>query len=184
MTDNIIFMKYGVHAGHRVDKILTRKKSDLARFGWFLWGYGGTLCHPTKQVQPFAHETAASNSDLYLAMPFTPSAFDGDAWQAQEFSATGNDWKRLPDGMEVYGSSKAVYCTDLVECSLPLHLDEYEIAVGPSRGRRLSEYIGNRIDKGCARRISSGASVATSQSVPVVINLLCKVASPYAVLLK
>jgi hypothetical protein len=183
MTDNVIFMKYGVHAGHGVDKILARKKSDLARFGWFLWGYGGTLCHPTTQVQPFAREAAVSTAGLYLAMSFTPSALYNDDWQAQEYSVNDREWQPLPDGMEVYGSRKAIVCTDLVECSLPLCLDEYEIAVGPSKGTRLSEYIGNRIDKGCARRIKDGASV-TGQSSSVVIKILCKVAPPYAVFLR
>lgn len=54
--DHIIYMKYGVHAGHTVEEIIARKSEEYHRTGKMFWGYGGTICHPTKQVQPFVRD--------------------------------------------------------------------------------------------------------------------------------
>lgn len=183
MTDFIIYMKYGVHAGHSVNMILERKRSDLERFGWFLWGYCSTICDPIKQVQPLAREAKLHNASVYLAMSPTPSALYNEGWKAAEFSKDQVKWEQPPDGMDVYGSPKAIVCADFVECNMPLSLDDYEVSLGNSKGRRLSSYISGRVDKGCASRVKTNAS-SSSQNNLVAIKLLFKVVDPYAVYLR
>lgn len=182
MTDAIIFMKCGSHAGHSMSKILADKKSDLAQFGWFLWGYNNNLCDPAKQVQPFAKEALPKHGSIHLVMSPTKSKFEGEGWPAQEFSQSGkDDWKPVPKGMHIFGSSKAIVCSSLVKCNETLSLDEYEVAVG-QKGRRLSEHIIHHTDKACALRTGSTDPKTTSKIVPIILR--CEVTDPFAVYLR
>lgn len=173
-------MKYGIHAGHSVAKILQDKRQDLNNFGYFLWGYGGTACYPTTQVQLFAKE---ASSPLHLAMSLTKSAHRGPAIEATEYSADNKKWSRLPKGIHIYGSSLAIWCNDLVECNYELNPNEYEVAVGDNRGKRLSEYIQGQSSKACIRRRHS-VDAGEPQSKLYTIELQCSVISPHAVFVR
>lgn len=182
MTNAIIFTKCGYHAGHEMSEILTDKKSDLAQFGWFLWGYNNTLCDPVKQVQPFAKTAITEHGHVQLVMSPTKSKYGGKGWPAQEFSTNGKDgWQPVPDGMHIFGSTRAMVCRSLIECHETLVLDEYEVAVG-QKGRRLSDHIVYHTDKACALRIGSAESKPDSKIVPIVIK--CEITNPFAVYLR
>ncbi len=50
-------MKYRVHASEKVESIIQRKSKEHEGIKQtFWWGYGGKVCHPIKQVQPFVKE--------------------------------------------------------------------------------------------------------------------------------
>ena len=51
-----IVMKVGFHAGEEWNEIIARKQGEISSTGVTFWGYGGSACHPLRQVQPFAHE--------------------------------------------------------------------------------------------------------------------------------
>ncbi len=53
---SIVIMKIGTYAGEPLKDIVARKQEEERSAGCFYWGYGGTLCQPLTQVQPFAEE--------------------------------------------------------------------------------------------------------------------------------
>lgn len=48
--ENIIIMKYGVHAKEAVCSIIERKQEEYHKTGQMFWGYNGVLCNPQTQV--------------------------------------------------------------------------------------------------------------------------------------
>jgi hypothetical protein len=50
----LIVMKVGVHMGEPWEAIIDRKLAEEQAAGVAYWGYGGSVCHPITQVQPFA----------------------------------------------------------------------------------------------------------------------------------
>ncbi len=181
--EDIVFMKYGVHAGQSVQTILERKRRDLERFGWFLWGYGGTVCHPTKQVQPFAREVHERGGRLILAMSPTPSALHNAPSLSSRFAVRAGEWQSLPEGMEVYGSRYALVCRDLVECQISIDAHEYIVPVGNNAGRELSKYVRGRVDKACGTKSPSHGTLPGERQT-ILITLKCEVIEPYAVFLE
>jgi hypothetical protein len=180
MNNAVIFMKWGFHV-HDEATILQQKRDDLARFGWFVWGYNGTLCHPVKQVQPFARQGMREHGSVCLAMSPTSSKPDLGGNRATQFSVTGDarDYKPLPTGMNAFGSKYGIVCNGLSKCNDVLNLDEYEVAIGAKKGRLLSDYIAYQISKGCAVKRQGARG-----SVPVAITLHCNVIEPFAVFLR
>ena len=65
---NIIVMKYGVHASEDVESIVVRKMQEVQVAKKMFWGYGGVLCHPLKQVQPFLRENCSKGEKTYLLL--------------------------------------------------------------------------------------------------------------------
>ena len=53
-SESFVFMKVGQHAGEDFESIIKRKTEEIKNTGMSFWGYGGPMCHPTKQIQPFA----------------------------------------------------------------------------------------------------------------------------------
>lgn len=142
----IILMKYGVHASESVDKIIIRKQGETRKAGCFFWGYGGVVCHPLTQVQPFLNE---GEEDVFLLLSETPSQFNNLHSQSVFFSEDGVIWEKIPDGIAVYGSKYALCCQELIKCDFDLDLSNYLVGIGPSTGKHLSDYIRGRVDKGC-----------------------------------
>lgn len=54
--DNIIYMKYGVHAGETVDSIVRRKQDEIAKVGYTFWGVWGKLLSPLNSSSTFCRE--------------------------------------------------------------------------------------------------------------------------------
>lgn len=155
MLDNIIIMKYGVHAGESISNIIERKFKELKLTGNFYWGYGGTLCHPISQVQPFLKNAAESNNSVYLLLTPTKSNNYNDFLESKEFSYNKINWFPMPKNIHVYGSKYALICRDLKKSDFEINLCEYEVSVGASKGKSISEYFKGRVDKCCAHKISN-----------------------------
>lgn len=180
-------MKYGVHASESVAAIVSRKRRESAIAGVTFWGYGGTLCHPVNQVQPFAKAVVATNGAVYLVMSSTQSELHSDPWQGTIYSASKYEWQSLPTSVEVYGSKYAIVCSDFSECKFDINLADYEVAVGASRGRNLSDYINGRVDKACASLIGENKARSTrieAKDKRVTITLIARVIEPYSVFIK
>lgn len=183
---HLVYMKSGVFAGETLRSILQRKQAELRECGRFFWGYGGTLCHPTRQVQPFAQAVARMGQRLYLVMSMTPSQLHQPPSPALHFSIDGEtNWTELPSGVNVYGSRFALVCGEPRECTMTLDFRDFEVAIGPSVGRALDRYIGNRIDKACAQRIQPArVRAAPRRGEYADIFWMAEIVPPYAVFLR
>ena len=70
--DNIIYMKYGVHAGETVDSIVRRKQDEIAKVG-YTFGDMGKLLSPFNSSSTFAENVYKKGEKLYLVMSLTES---------------------------------------------------------------------------------------------------------------
>jgi hypothetical protein len=146
----VLFMKVGFHVNEGLEEIILRKQMEERECGVFYWGYGGTLCHPLKQVIPFARQSSAESLTLWLLMSITSSRFESSSTEAREFSADGDSWYTLPPHAKITGSRYALVCKDLEPVNLSVDLSQYSVAIGPSRDRPVSKYLRSRVDKACA----------------------------------
>src|SRR5688500_12874431 len=94
-----VLMKIGYHVNEELTEIILRKQVEENDCGIFYWGYGGTLCHPTKQVVPFAQDFFREDITLWLLMNVTPSRFIASPTKATEFSSDGETWHSLPSSV-------------------------------------------------------------------------------------
>lgn len=143
-------MKVGFHAAEDLEEIILRKQAEERSCGVFYWGYGGTLCHPTKQVIPFAEKASAEGNTLWLLMNVTSSRFETTPTKASEYSPDGQTWDALPPQVTITGSPYALVCQNLEPVDLSIDLSQYSIAIGPSKDRPVSKYLRARVDKACA----------------------------------
>ena len=178
--DAFIFMKVGQHANEEFESILTRKNEEFNRTGRIFWGYGGTSCHPIRHVQPFAKMNIKINRPVYLLMEKIDSHAHPDIAPATEYSEDGIVWKPIPDGINVLGSRYALVLDEIKPGALDINIDNYEVGIGPSRGKSASNYIKGRIDKACLTR----SSKTIGQDTPKKIELYAKLLEPYAVMLR
>lgn len=170
----ILYMKVGFHVDETLEQILARKSREERASGAVFWGYGGTLCHPTRQVQPFAR--GQGDRPISVVLSVTPSRFTTVRRAASEYSVDGDAWHPLPVGVSVTGSAFALVCRELRPAALSLDLARYEVAVGPSAGRSLAAHIRHRVDKACATRVRDGADPPH----PVEIGLVAELVPPFA----
>lgn len=158
---HIILMKYGVHASEQLDSIMSRKIAEIDAVGNMFWGYSGTLCHPTNQVQEYLRQIP-KDEKLYLLLSETKSPNHSIADEKRQFSNDGVHWLELPDSIRVVGSKYALVCTSLVETEMYLNTSDYKISVGPSAGKRLKDYFRCRVDKACATYDESPDSIPSN----------------------
>jgi len=172
--NNIIFMKYGSHALENVDSIILRKQKEIENVGFCFWGYGGTLLHPLKQVLPFANDKY-----VYIFFMKTESEFLGEGTVYKYYSIDNIKYEKVPMGIKVTGSKKALVFNNLRKVDIRVNLCDYEIAIGPSKGKNLSDYMKGRVDKACAvlTEKSKGEKI-------VHIDYIAELVEPYAVFLK
>lgn len=176
----IVFMKFGYHALENEKDIVCRKREEFKRGGKIFWGYGGTLCHPINQVRPFVIKMLSEGIKVYLAMSFTKSKPQMTGEECKMFSVDNKNWEDVPSGIKVTGSKYAIVCSQLQDCYIRLNLDSYQVAIGPSKGKVASQYIGFRVDKGCLQKLDyDGIS-----HHEVSIQLVAEIVEPYAVILK
>jgi hypothetical protein len=169
-------MKGGPHAGAAWGAIVEWKIADLRAAGFTLWGYGGSVCHPIRQVQPFAE---AAGNDVAVAMLPTTSDPGNASTEATEMSVDGQDWEPLPAGIRVTGSKWALVLGDLEPCEDTIDLARYEVAVGDKAGTPASAYLRHRVDKGCFRRTAIAAPAD-----PRPVTLRGTLVKPWAVFLR
>ena len=146
----VIIMKAGPHAGSGWQEIVEWKMGDLLRADVTLWGYGGSLCDPLRQVQPFALEVGTS---IEVAMLPTTSNPENAPTVASEMSVDKVKWEPLAEGVNVTGSKCALVLDRLDLCDEVIDLSSYEVAIGPSEGKPAGDYLRHQVDKGCFRRI-------------------------------
>jgi len=148
-----VFMKVGNHAGEDFESILKRKNRERERAGRIFWGYGGSVCHPLMQVQPFARQYIKNQGgDIFLLMEPVNSKADPDIDPAKEYSSDGANWQAIPDGIEVTGSRYALVLDEIHPVDIEISLQDYIVGVGHSRGKVASGYVLGRVDKACLTR--------------------------------
>lgn len=151
--NNIIVMKYGFHVQETVDDIMKRKTKEMQDLGQLFWGYGGSICNPITQVQPFLEENSRRGESTYLLLIRTSSDYHAVGSVAKFYSRDKVEWKKIPDGINVIGSKFALVCEDLTPMRFLLNLSQYKIAVGKSKNKLLKDYFRGRVDKACARKM-------------------------------
>lgn len=170
-------MKVGIHAETGLSAIVDWKLGDLRAAGVTFWGYGGSVCHPTHQVQPFVEDAGGA---VDVAFVYTPSDPRNAATPASEWSADNSSWGPLPVGVRVTGSKWALVKDRLEACLDSIDLAQYVVARGDSAGRRAPDYIRSRVDKGCFVRDPDPA--LEPRPVPVVLRGW--LVAPWAVFLR
>lgn len=176
IDQHILAMKVGFHGIESLEAIFERKMDEERRFGNVLWGYGGTLCHPLRVVQPFASFAQMSTKVVLIA---TPSPFVSDGNYATEWSEDGTAWREFTSP-RVMDSRFALVLKNLRFAEERLDLSLYEVAIGPSEGKILSEYLRFRVDKAIGRR----SEVPASQQKLVSVAAVADLAPPYAILVR
>ena len=174
--DNVIIMKCGTHANEKIEDIFNRKKLEEINNGYTCWSYGGTLCHPINQVQPFCK----AYNKVYLLLTPTNSELNNDPKRAESFSIDKYTWSNFNSEVNVYGSKYALVIKNLQKCNFEIDLKDYEIAVGKSKGKNLSEYLQGRVDKACA--IKNIKDKNNSKKIKIV--MIAELVSPYSIFVK
>ena len=167
-------MKVGVHLGEPLEAIVERKLAEERAARVAYWGYGGSVCHPITQVQPFAE----LGSSVAVLMIRTSSDFLGDSTPAVGASVDGGSWEPIPPGVTTSGRY-ALVLRSLRKVTEEVDLGAYEVAIGPKEGRPLASYLRGRVDKACARV----ASIPRSPDRLAVV-LRAELVAPYAVVLR
>lgn len=175
--DHVVVMKGGPHAGVEWTGIVEWKIADLRAAGITFWGYGGSICHPTRQVQPFAR---GANGNVEVAMVPTGSDPGNAPTEAREWSADGFTWGPLPSGVRVTGSKWALVMDELAPCTDSIDLSGYTVAVGAQSGRPATQYLRHRVDKGCFSRAAQPGPPAP----PLPVVLRGHLSAPWAVFLR
>jgi hypothetical protein len=177
-------MKIGIHAREPLDLIIERKLKEIDDAGVSFWGYGGSTCHPTSMVQPFAREQEQFGRPIYLVMQKMDSHHWAEPLPADEYSVDGREWLPIPNGVVVKGSRYALVINDLRADDFRLPLARTKVALGPSEGRSGRDYIAGRVDKAC---LELGADIdlpSTPEEDSAPIGLVAKLETPYAVFLR
>jgi hypothetical protein len=174
--ENILVMKVGVHAREAWEAIVRRKQEEEALVGVTWWGYGGSVCHPRTQVQPFARGTVEG---VTVVMLRTPHDFLGPPSVATEFSEDGSTWRPVPSGLRVTGSKYALVLRSLRASDDTIDLTAYDVGIGPMAGTPLSQYLRSRVDKACATLAREPLERAAT-----AVALRADLTAPFAVLLR
>lgn len=170
----IIIMKYGVHANESVDSIIRRKCKEIKENGYCFWGYGGVLLNPIKQVQPFC-----DNEDVYLLLVRTNSDYIDNNAKSELYSIDGKTYNQIPTSINVYGSKYALVFTELKKYNKYINLCDYEVGIGPSKGKKLEDYFKFRVDKACAIY-----NKKSNDEKLIYVDYIAKLKYPYSVFIK
>ena len=162
--------------------IIARKCREIEDTGYAMWGYGGNTCHPRTMVQPFAQDYEERKSPIYLCMQEMESRHFAEPLRANEFSADGTNWSKIPDTINVTGSRFALVLESLEAHHSSLKLANARVAIGLSRGRPAAKYLKGQVDKACLEVMDKRIPGEEDQEIP--INLVAKLKSPYAVFLR
>lgn len=179
----LLFMKVGVHAKEDLDSILKRKRDEIERGGFAMWGYGGNTCHPLTMVRPFVESYQKPGSPILLVMEEIESKHFAEQIAADEYSVNGQDWISIDTTIHrVLGSRYALFINNLREVDDKLLLSHSKVAVGPKEGRGGDAYIQGRVDKACL--ITQPTHTEVAEDVYRPIKLVADIIAPYAALLR
>lgn len=183
----VLFMKVGTHANEPLGEIIARKQAEIDQAGFALWGYGGTTCHPSTMVQPFARDFELRGEKIHLVMHPMESKHFAVTVRAAQMSVDSVEWAPVPDAISVVGSRYALAITDLQPVEFQLPLNRTRVAVGNSRGRRGDEYIRGRVDKAVLEVVEDdlpGLRPESGEGRGVDIGLVAELIPPYAVFVR
>jgi hypothetical protein len=178
-SENIIIMKAGTHAGESLDRILVRKTREDNEAGFCLWGYGGSSCHPIRQVQIHAQRATSRVKCLFVRTLSNPCLSTS---YSSEYSPDGVQWTPLPANHAVTSSRWAIAISNIERSGRVIDLARYVVAVGPSEGKSLAKYLRGRSDKACARRVNDDR--ARAESNLVTVGFFADLVTPYGVVLR
>ena len=192
--DAFIYMKVGPHGGETLDEILIRKNRELEKAGRIFWSYGGDHggpLHPNNQVQPFAQEWTQKQGSVYVLMEPLNSA--GSIYGLPHGTATkysvnrdDNEWEAIPEGIQTglsrarTGISRALVLAEIEPVGRELNLGNFEVGIGPRKGKNATEYITGQSDKGC---LVAAGSTSDRPSKLISIGYQARLLDPYAVFL-
>lgn len=180
----VIFMKVGLHAQESIEDIIVRKQQEFEEAGVIFWGYGGNSCRPNTMVQPFVKGIEAQGNEVLIVMNKMNSKHEAPPEIAKEYSEDGVIWKPVPKGVQVRGSRFAMVLGELRLEEFEIALNDYEVGVGPSRGKNASKYIVGQSDKGCLLYAPSAIPAPPEERIIKQIGLVAKVQAPYAVFVR
>lgn len=180
----VLFMKVGKHAQESLTDIIARKSREIEQAGFSLWGYGGSSCHPTSMVQPFAATAAERGQSIHLVMEAMDSKHDADPLCSAEFSPDKDTWLQIPDAIEVRGSQFALAIRNLRVEEFTLSLNQTRVALGQSKGKLGSRYIKGQCDKACLEILEKPELANEPAQVDRAISLVADLVEPYAVFLR
>ena len=179
--DPVLYMKIGTHAQEDLGSILDRKRKEIEEAGFAMWGYGGSTCHPTSMVQPFAR---SADKPIILCMQPMQSKHFAEPLRAEEYSLDGTRWKSIPDAINVLGSRYALCINNLEEVHETLDLADTRVAIGNSRGLSGEKYVRGRVDKACLEITLAGIDTQQDPRRIKQIGVVAQIVEPYAVLLR
>jgi hypothetical protein len=182
----ILFMKVGTHANEGLEDIVRRKREEIDKAGYALWGYGGNTCHPLTMVQPFASAADAAGAPIHLCMQPMESNHFAVTARATELSIDGFSWERVPPAINVIGSRFALAIEQLHTEEFELPLSHTKVAIGNQTGRRGDRYIKGRVDKACLEYLGEAdpEPEADEEEKVIEIGLVAELRKPYAVFVR
>ena len=127
-------------------------------------------------MQPFCK----ANNKVYLLLTPTHSELNSNPKRAESFSIDKYTWLNFNSKINVYGSKYALIIKNLQKCNFEIDLKDYEIAIGKSKGKNLSEYLRGRVDKACA--IKNIKDKNYSKKVKII--MIAELVSPYSIFVK
>jgi hypothetical protein len=180
----VLFMKVGTHAQEELKDIIARKTKEIEEAGFAMWGYGGSTCHPTSMVQPFAEMFAARGGPIHLVMHEMTSRHSAAPLRADQYSVDTVKWLDIPKAISVRGSRYALVIKSLEHCEMTLPLAQTRVAIGRSMGRTGSRYLRGQVDKACLEVLERPEAVNEGELRDVKVNLVAELKEPYAVFLR
>lgn len=178
----MVFMVVGPHSGFSLDEILDMKRLEEDKLGYFFWGYGGSLCHPSR-VQRFATEMRAHYGEApVLVMAETTSKYRSKTvGRLKRFSVDGISYQKLPRWVTLIGCTMAVTCKGLRRIKASMDLNLYRIADGIRSGMPLGKYLRFQLNKACAVK----SLVREERIAPRVVDVIAaaELVPPYSVYL-
>lgn len=177
----VLYMKVGTHAKEGLAEIIARKREEIDKAGFAMWGYGGSTCYPTSMVQPFARAFAEKKQPIHLVMHKMNSRHYAEQVRAARFSVDGQKWEKIPEAINVLGSRYALMIKDLREHEDELDLGATRVAVGRNEGRLGSRYVQGQADKACL--LVTEPELVNAERKKVKIDLVAELIDPYAVFL-
>ena len=180
----VLFMKVGTHAQESLDDIISRKSREIDSLGYAMWGYGGSTCHPSTMVRPFAESFAERGRPIHLVMEKVHSKHFAEPLSAAEYSEDGRTWNSIPNEISVRGSRYALVIDGLQSVDFLLPLTSTRVPLGPSNGRLGSHYVTGRVDKACLELLGPTEQEVPSDPTSRTIQLVARLRTPYAVFLR
>ena len=174
--DRIIVLRLGVRPAQRWREVIEAKMTEEKAFSIAQWCYGGHLCDPLLEVQPFARASRGPVSVLFIG---TEGDWDPPTALATLRSADGKTWLPIPDGVLAAGRN-ALVLRDFRSSDEWFDLPSFEVGAGPNTGVPLTKYFRGRVDKACARR------TAEPKEPVHLVQLVARaqLAPPFAALLR